>query len=211
MSWVSCPEHAGQFTGFLLAGLMLASAIQASAATEINFKAEAPKFEAAAEEYRMIWKQDGERIAATLHGLTGLHLEPGPIQTVVFEGVSNSGYRDIPMRMRASLPADTKRATLVHELGHRLISRLVPKDFEEHPVIFLFVYDAWVELGARNLPTRRSRLRAGAVDDTTTQAHGKTRWHSARPGAPRPGRSSARLTRGKSRRRSSGIFRSLLA
>ena len=125
---------------------MLASAIQASAATEINFKAEAPKFEAAAEEYRMIWKQDGERIAATLHGLTGLHLEPGPIQTVVFEGVSNSGYRDIPMRMRASLPADTKRATLVHELGHRLISRLVPKDFEEHPVIFLFVYDAWVEL-----------------------------------------------------------------
>ena len=125
---------------------MLAVAFQSSAATQINFKAEAPQFEAAAEQYRLIWKQEGERIAATLHGLTGVHLEPGPIQTIVFEGVSNSGYRDIPMRMRASLPADTKRATLVHELSHRLISHLVPKDFEEHPVIFLFVYDAWVEL-----------------------------------------------------------------
>jgi hypothetical protein len=125
---------------------LLAAAFQSSAATEINFEAEAPQFEAAAEEYRLIWQQDGERIAATLHRLTGLRLEPGPIQTMVFEGVSNSGYRDIPMRMRASLPANTKRATLVHELSHRLISHLVPKDLEEHPVIFLFVYDTWVQL-----------------------------------------------------------------
>ena len=132
--------------GFLLAGLVLASAVPASAATEIHFTAEAPKFEAAAEEYRLIWKQEGERIASALHRLTGLHLEAGPIQAIVFEGVSNSGFRDIPMRMRASYPADTKRATLVHELSHRLISHLVPKDFEEHPVIFLFVYDAWVAL-----------------------------------------------------------------
>ena len=130
----------------LIAGVVLWSFFEASGATEIVFAAEAPEFESAAKEYRQIWKQEGERIAATLHHLTGLHLEPGPIQTIVFEGVSNSGYRDIPMRMRASLPADTKRATLVHELSHRLIGHLVPKDFEEHPVIFLFVYDVWVEL-----------------------------------------------------------------
>ncbi|MGH7576755.1 MAG: hypothetical protein ACREM1_16730 [Longimicrobiales bacterium] len=50
------------------------------------------------------------------------------------------------MRMRASYPEATKRATLVHELAHRLISELVPKDFDDHPVIFLFIYDVWVEL-----------------------------------------------------------------
>lgn len=54
------------------------------------------------------------------------------------------------MRMRASYPYDTKRGTLVHELSHRLISELVPKKFEDHPVIFLFLYDAWVELWGRD-------------------------------------------------------------
>jgi hypothetical protein len=51
--------------------------------------------------------------------------------------------------MRASYPSDTKRATLVHELAHRLISGLVSKNFDDHPVIFLFVYDVWVELWGR--------------------------------------------------------------
>jgi hypothetical protein len=50
------------------------------------------------------------------------------------------------MQLRASYPRATKQATLVHELAHRLISELVPKSFETHPVIFLFVYDVWVEL-----------------------------------------------------------------
>ena len=45
-----------------------------------------------------------------------------PIRAIVYEGISNSGYKRIPMRMRASYPPDTKRATLVHELAHRLIS-----------------------------------------------------------------------------------------
>jgi hypothetical protein len=35
---------------------------------------------------------------------------------------------------------------LVHELAHRLVSGLVPRDVEEHPIIFLFVYDVWVTL-----------------------------------------------------------------
>lgn len=119
---------------------------QSNAAPRIDFVPESPEFSAATEEYRDIWAQEGERISAALEKATGLRLETGPINTIVFEGVSNSGYRDIPMRMRASYPSDTKRATLVHELSHRLISDLFPRDFEEHPVIFLFLYDVWVEL-----------------------------------------------------------------
>ena len=77
---------------------------------------------------------------------TGLRFEPGPIPVVVYEGPSSSGFRDLPMQLRASYPRATKQATLVHELAHRLISELVPKSFETHPIIFLFVYDVWVEL-----------------------------------------------------------------
>ena len=76
-------------------------------------------------------------------------MEAGPIRTIVYGGISNSGYKRQPMRMRASYPPDTKRATLVHELAHRLISDLVSRDFEEHPIIFLFVYDVWVKLWGR--------------------------------------------------------------
>jgi hypothetical protein len=119
---------------------------QAAGSTEINFVPQVATFAAAAEDYRAIWEEEGERIADALHKATGLHLETGRIQAIVYEGVSYSGDRETPMRLRASYSSDTKRATLVHELSHRLIADLVSKDFEEHPVIFLFVYDVWVEL-----------------------------------------------------------------
>jgi hypothetical protein len=142
--------------GFLRAGRLLPECILISAlivaspaavgGTEINFVPQAETFAAAAEEYRAIWEEEGERIADALHEATGLRLEKGPIQTVVYEGASYSGDSETPMRLRGSYSMDTKRATLVHELSHRLIAGLVPEDFEEHPVIFLFVYDVWVEL-----------------------------------------------------------------
>jgi hypothetical protein len=50
------------------------------------------------------------------------------------------------MRMRANYPSGTKRATLVHELSHRLISDVAPRDVDQHPLIFVFVYDVWLQL-----------------------------------------------------------------
>ena len=58
------------------------------------------------------------------------------------------------MQMRASYAHATKQATLVHELAHRLIADRVPGSFEDHPIIFLFVYDAWVELWGKELADR---------------------------------------------------------
>lgn len=112
----------------------------------IEFEPESRKFAAAAQEYRDIWREEGERISEALEQGTGLTMEAGPIRAIVYEGISNSGYKRIPMRMRASYPPDTKRATLVHELSHRLISGYVSKDGEDHPIIFLFLYDVWVKL-----------------------------------------------------------------
>ena len=105
-----------------------------------------PGSNAATEAYREIWRTEGERISAALEAATGLEMEAGPIRAIVYEGISNSGYKRQPMYMRASYPPDTKRATLVHELAHRLIADLTTRDLEEHPIIFLFVYDVWVTL-----------------------------------------------------------------
>jgi hypothetical protein len=134
-----------------IAALLLAlSGTHATAAVapvpEIDFVASRPAHASATDEYRRIWAEDGARIAAAFEKMTGLEMEPGPIRTFVYDGISSSGYPGWPMRMRADLSSDTKRATLVHELAHRLISPLVPRRFDDHPVIFLFVYDVWVEL-----------------------------------------------------------------
>jgi hypothetical protein len=112
----------------------------------IDFQPESGRFSAATEEYLAIWGTEGARISAALEAATGLEMESGPIEAIVFEGISNSGYKWKPMRLRASYPPDTKRATLVHELAHRLIADLSSWDLEEHPIIFLFVYDVWVKL-----------------------------------------------------------------
>jgi hypothetical protein len=119
---------------------------QAAAYPDIDFEPESSRYAVATEEYREIWRTEGARISAALEAATGLEMETGPIKAIVFEGISNSGYKWKPMRMRASYPPDTKRATLVHELAHRLIADLSSWNLEEHPIIFLFVYDVWVKL-----------------------------------------------------------------
>ena len=129
-----------------LIGLCAAPVLAQAPSLQLDFVAESDAFGYAAAEYRSIWQADGERIVGVMGRLTGLEFEAGPVHVIVHEGTSFSGYRDIPMRMRASYARSTKQATLVHELGHRLISELVPGTFDDHPIIFLFVYDAWVEL-----------------------------------------------------------------
>ena len=130
-------------SSFTLVALAAASGVSA---TELNFIPQASEFAVAAQEYRTIWQTEGERTVSALQRATSLRLEQGPIQAIVYEGVSYSGYHERPMRLRASYPSATKRATLVHELSHRLISDIAPENVDQHPVIFLFVYDVWMEL-----------------------------------------------------------------
>lgn len=69
------------------------------------------------------------------------------ITAYVREVASNSGYRDRSgMVLRARYSADTKKATLMHELGHRLMAGMFSRDEEEHDELFLWLYDAWVAL-----------------------------------------------------------------
>jgi hypothetical protein len=137
---------------------------------DLRITPESSAFDHAADEYRDTWNREGQRIIAVMERATGLRFETGPIPVVVFEGTSSSGFRSEPMRLRASYPQDTKQATLVHELAHRLIGELIPDDFEDHPVIFLFVYDVWQELWGKAFADEQVAVesrRRGAFDYAT--------------------------------------------
>jgi hypothetical protein len=71
--------------------------------------------------------------------------------------------------MRASYPLETKRATLIHELGHRLQSTLFRYDEQDHGPLFLGIYDVW------------SRLYGSAFADTQVEV--ERRRHGPYPAA----------------------------
>jgi hypothetical protein len=137
--------------GTSCAGRNSASSSQVTASrVRVTFTAQSDSFTAAVREYMAIWNREGARIIAAMEQATGIRFDSPPyadtaIAAVVFEGVSNSGYRERPMMMRASYPEATKRATLVHELGHRLQVG-VAGDEDEHEVLFLWIYDVWTTL-----------------------------------------------------------------
>ena len=154
----------------LLTASSHASAQAPATPLQLNFtpSAEAPeKFRPATEEYRDIWTREGPRIVAAMERITSLRFEEGPIDVVVYEGVSYAGQRGVrPMQMRASYPRDTKKATLVHELGHRLATG-VPFQGDHHELIFLFVYDVWVDLWGQPFADEQVKVesrRKGLVD-----------------------------------------------
>ena len=121
----------------------------------VAFRAQSDSFATARDEYVAIWRADGRRIVAAMERVSGLRFDSPPyadtsIVAIVFEGVSNSGYRDDPMHLRASYPAATKKATLVHELGHRLQVGVARPGEDEHEVLFLWLYDTWIALWGRD-------------------------------------------------------------
>jgi hypothetical protein len=133
----------------------------------VNFTASADQFRGATDEYREIWAKEGARIVAAMERATGLRFEPGPIDVSIYEGVSFAGGRGgRPMLLRASYPEPTKRATLVHELAHRLAAG-VPFEGDHHELIFLFLYDVWVDLWGQSFADEQVKiesLRKGLVD-----------------------------------------------
>ena len=114
----------------------------------LTFTPVSDSFRAAARQYDSLWLSDGARMTHALE--TAAHLSFADIgdtviRVVVFEGVSNSGYHERPMELRASYPLATKKATLMHELGHRLESDLFRASENDHPFLFLWLYPAWIE------------------------------------------------------------------
>jgi hypothetical protein len=117
----------------------------------IQFIADSSRFRAAASEYDSLWIAHGDRIVQAMESVSGLSFvypafADTSITATVVEAPSNSGYRTTGMRLRASYPTDTKVATLIHELGHRLQGGLFRREEEEHNYLFLWLYDVWTML-----------------------------------------------------------------
>ena len=101
----------------------------------------------AAAEYDALWKAEGERMLDAMERITGITFTERDIKAVIFEGPSSSGYGDRPMQLRASYPADVKKATLIHELLHRMLGGVkTTGEIDEHRKLFLVLYDIWVAL-----------------------------------------------------------------
>lgn len=114
----------------------------------ISFSPESEKFAEATREYEKIWKDEGGKIIEAMESVSGLKFQETDIKAVIYEGPSNSGYKESPMKLRASYPTEVKKEAIVHELGHRLNVQLTsrPNDLDEHKMLFLYLYDVWVKL-----------------------------------------------------------------
>jgi hypothetical protein len=68
-------------------------------------------------------------------------------------------YDGRSMRLRAGYSPAYKRATLVHELGHRL-AFLLPRNpgIDDHRLLYLFLYDAWTDLYGEEFAIRMSSI-----------------------------------------------------
>jgi hypothetical protein len=129
----------------------------------MTFTAQDSSFTDAAQTYRRLWAAEGTPIVEAMERVSGLAFQETHVRAVIFEGTSNAGMGDAPMYLRASYPDDVKKATLVHEHGHRLIAQLRnrPGDLDEHRVLFLFLYDTWDSLWGTAMADELVRIESG--------------------------------------------------
>lgn len=135
---------------------------------KVTFSPEADKYAQAAEEYRAIWSSDGKKIVETMEQISGLKFKEKEVRVIVYEGVSWSGLGNDPMKLRASYQPNIKKATLIHELGHRLIADIrKTKETDEHRVLFLLLYDIWEKLYGKDFAEKAveaEKARKGLYD-----------------------------------------------
>jgi hypothetical protein len=131
-----------------LACVAFTTALGAQTRPALVFIASTPAHEPAARAYRAIWEQDGPRIVAALEAHTCLPFAEASVAAVIDDAVSHSGGPEHPMSLRASYALDVKRATLVHELGHRHLWQLTERldDLDGHRTLYLVLERVWADV-----------------------------------------------------------------
>ncbi|MGZ8997490.1 MAG: hypothetical protein ACXW2T_01405 [Allosphingosinicella sp.] len=128
-------------------GAMLAWVALCAAHPPIAFVPASPQLAAPAEEYRRIWEADGEQIVAVMEEVAGVPYPDSAIEVIVSEGKPMTSYDGRTIRLRGRYSAAYKKATLVHEIGHRLAFTLRrPPELDDHKLLYLFLYDVWTDL-----------------------------------------------------------------
>ena len=118
-----------------------------AAAPRLSFTPVSPDYAEAAGEYRRLWTVEGGRIAAAMEAVTGLTFPPARVDAIVSEGRPMASFDGRTIRLRASYSPAYKKATLAHEIGHRLAFTL-PRGsgLDDHRLLYLFLYDVWTDL-----------------------------------------------------------------
>ncbi len=114
----------------------------------VDFVASTAAHESAARTYRSIWEQDGARIVAALQSRSCMPFYEQSVAALIGDQVSDSGGPEHPMSLRASYDLDVKRATLVHELGHRHLWQLTERldDVDGHRTLYLILERVWADV-----------------------------------------------------------------
>jgi hypothetical protein len=132
------------------AGLLLCAA-----APPVSFTPVSPEYAEAAGEYRRLWQAEGDRIVAAMEAVTGLAFPAQRVDVIVSEGRPMASFDGRTIRLRASYSPAYKKATLAHEIGHRLTFTL-PRTagLDDHRLLYLFLYDVWTDLYGRDFADR---------------------------------------------------------
>ena len=140
-------------------GAMLFGVLLCAASPPLDFVVVEPRFDGAADEYRRLWEAEGDEIVAAMESATGLAFPAEPIDVIVGNGPPMTSYDGRTIRLRAGYSPLYKKATLVHELGHRLALAL-PRSpgLDDHRLLYLFLYDVWTDLYGRDFADRMVRI-----------------------------------------------------
>jgi hypothetical protein len=128
-------------------------------AVEIEFLAFSTASRSDARTYRAIWEESGERIVEAFEAVTCLPFAESIVRAVVAERVSNSGGPEHPMQLRASYVRAVKQATLVHELGHRVLWQLRKRldGVDGHMTLDLVLDRVWAYVWGEKFAEERIR------------------------------------------------------
>ena len=130
-----------------LPALLLLSA----AAPPVTFTPLEPRFARSAEQYRQLWRAEGERIVAALERESGLTFPDRPLEIILRDGRPMTGFGCSLMRLRGNATGPHATGTFVHELGHCLAATLPRRaDIDDHRLLYLFLYDTWTALSGRD-------------------------------------------------------------
>lgn len=118
----------------------------------INFHPECdiPRFIEGTEEYKSVWKEDGERITKAIERISGRFFRAESYNAIILDNKPSASY---PLILLSSYSLDTKKATLIHELTHKVLPRndeMKASEIENHKVLNLILYEIWVDVYGEN-------------------------------------------------------------
>jgi hypothetical protein len=130
-----------------------------AAAPPVTFTPAEPDLADETEEYRQLWAREGNSMIEALEEAAGVPLPARPLEMIVYDGRPMAPYGTNQIWLNGDYPGFYKRATLVHELGHRLsFSLRRTAGLDDHRLLYLFLYDAWADLYGHDFADRMVRI-----------------------------------------------------